>query len=226
MHRALVVESSLQILVRRLLEHLSVLEFLDELKLFLFEPGNFSLNLKSPLVLVHNLLLQPLSLAESLFHLLLLLTLKSFVVLVLYDLLHLRVFELLLVFLLLDYIESFPFLTFQSISFIFGFQMGLLPFLIELTLNMLPQFLVFLCLELSFPSFLILSISLLFFLFIVPNFDLLDISCFLLGILDFLPSFLLLSFEKRDPVGKQLDILSSSFPSDPGVDKFLTNSAI
>lgn len=112
MHRALVVESSLQILVRRLLEHLSVLEFLDELKLFLFEPSNFSLNLKSPLVLVHNLLLQPLSLAEPLFHLLLLLTLKSFVVLVFYDLLHLRVFELLLMFLLLDYIESFPFLAF------------------------------------------------------------------------------------------------------------------
>lgn len=104
--------------------------------------------------------------------------------------------------------------------------MCLLSFLIELTLDMLPQFLVFLGLHLPFPSFLILPISLLLFLFIVPNFNFLDIGCFLFGILNFLPSFLLLSFEERDPVGKQLDIFCGSFPSDSGVDKFLTNSAI
>lgn len=176
------------------------------------------LNLKPPLVLIHNLLLQPLPLAKSLLHFLLLLPLNSLIMLVLYDLLHLRILELLLVLLLLDNIESLSFLVFQSICFVFSLQLSFLfPFL-QFILGMIPQFLVFLRLQFPVSCFLILPVSLLPLLLIIPKFHFLHIRCFFLGLLNLLPGLFLFRFEESDSICEQFHIFLCSFPAHSWID--------
>ena len=61
-------------------------------------------------------------------------------------------------------------------------------------------------------SFLLSSLVLLFLQFLIPLSLVHDLLCFLLGLFNFLPRFLLLHLEQGDPVCEKLSILVSSLP--------------